>query len=124
MARSGTPPLSNNSPTTLRLKYRRLRFALNKEGAANLKFNRPVRVERERAREVLAEACSADNQLTNSNFSGEQVALGVGLEDKMPSHKYYEYFGPDYTLHVAPSNMENKNMWQQLDEILRSDQSF
>ena len=45
------------------------------------------------------------------------VALGVELEDKMPQHEYYEYFGPDYTLHVAPSNMENKNSRQVLDDI-------
>jgi histone deacetylase 1/2 len=35
----------------------------------------------------------------------------------MPQHEYYEYFGPDYTLHVAPSNMENKNSRQLLDDI-------
>nr|XP_017245115.1 PREDICTED: histone deacetylase 19-like [Daucus carota subsp. sativus] len=35
----------------------------------------------------------------------------------MPQHEYYEYFGPDYTLHVAPSNMENKNSRQILDDI-------
>lgn len=35
----------------------------------------------------------------------------------MPEHEYYEYFGPDYTLHVAPSNMENKNSRQMLEEI-------
>lgn len=45
------------------------------------------------------------------------VALGVEVEDKMPVHDYYEYFGPDYTLHVAPSNMENKNSKQMLDDI-------
>ncbi|CAL9067399.1 unnamed protein product [Musa banksii] len=45
------------------------------------------------------------------------VALGIEVDDKMPQHEYYEYFGPDYTLHVAPSNMENKNSRQQLDEI-------
>jgi len=45
------------------------------------------------------------------------VALGQELEDKMPVNEYYEYFGPDYTLHVAPSNMENKNTRQQLDDI-------
>ncbi|KAK1431561.1 hypothetical protein QVD17_08021 [Tagetes erecta] len=45
------------------------------------------------------------------------VALGVELEDEMPQHEYYEYFSPDYTLHVAPSNMENKNSRQLLDEI-------
>lgn len=35
----------------------------------------------------------------------------------MPQHEYYEYFGPDYALHVAPSNMENKNSRHLLDEI-------
>ncbi|KAG5148996.1 hypothetical protein JHK82_015877 [Glycine max] len=35
----------------------------------------------------------------------------------MPHHKYYEYFGLDYTLHVAPSNMENKNSCHLLEEI-------
>ncbi|KAK6946558.1 Histone deacetylase domain [Dillenia turbinata] len=45
------------------------------------------------------------------------VALGLEIDDKMPQHEYYEYFGPDYTLHVAPSNMENKNSRQLLEEI-------
>ncbi|KAK4488234.1 hypothetical protein RD792_003980 [Penstemon davidsonii] len=45
------------------------------------------------------------------------VALGIELEDKMPQHEYYEYFGPDYTLHVAPSNMENKNSRPILEDI-------
>ncbi|KAH9324689.1 hypothetical protein KI387_004867 [Taxus chinensis] len=45
------------------------------------------------------------------------VAVGVEIDDKMPQHEYYEYFGPDYTLHVAPSNMENKNSKQMLDKI-------
>lgn len=35
----------------------------------------------------------------------------------MPQHEYYEYFGPDYTLHVAPSNMENKNSRPMLEDI-------
>ncbi|KAL5066578.1 hypothetical protein RYX36_028315 [Vicia faba] len=45
------------------------------------------------------------------------VALGIEVDDKMPEHEYYEYFGPDYTLHVAPSNMENKNTRLLLDSI-------
>jgi histone deacetylase 1/2 len=45
------------------------------------------------------------------------VALGQELDDKMPVNEYYEYFGPDYTLHVATSNMENKNTRQQLADI-------
>ncbi|KAJ4702389.1 Histone deacetylase [Melia azedarach] len=31
------------------------------------------------------------------------VALGVELKDKMPEHEYYQYVGPEHTLHVAPS---------------------
>ncbi|XP_002963181.2 histone deacetylase 19 [Selaginella moellendorffii] len=45
------------------------------------------------------------------------VAVGVELEDKMPYNEYYEYFGPDYTLHVTPSNMENQNSAQYLESI-------
>ncbi|KAL6509916.1 Homeobox protein HD-1 [Orobanche gracilis] len=45
------------------------------------------------------------------------VALGIELDDKMPQHEYYEYFGPDYNLHVAASNMENKNSRPLLEEI-------
>ncbi|CAJ2651084.1 histone deacetylase 19-like [Trifolium pratense] len=45
------------------------------------------------------------------------VALGIELDDNMPQHEYYEYFGPDYALHVAPSNMENKNSRPLLDDI-------
>ncbi|KAH1221725.1 Histone deacetylase 19 [Glycine max] len=35
----------------------------------------------------------------------------------MSQHECYEYFGPDYTLHVSPSNMENKNSHHLLEEI-------
>lgn len=35
----------------------------------------------------------------------------------MPEHEYSGYFGPDYNIHVAPSNMENKNTQRSLDEI-------
>ncbi|MCO5550667.1 hypothetical protein L7F22_004156 [Adiantum nelumboides] len=45
------------------------------------------------------------------------VAVGEELEDKMPYNEYYEYFGPDYTLHVTPSNMENQNNRIYLEEI-------
>ena len=45
------------------------------------------------------------------------MALGVEVEDKMPPNEYYEYFGPDYTLHVQPSNMENQNHRIYLENI-------
>ncbi|XP_020532106.1 histone deacetylase 19 [Amborella trichopoda] len=45
------------------------------------------------------------------------VAVGVELQDKLPINEYYEYFGPDYTLHVGPSNMENQNSAKELAKI-------
>lgn len=45
------------------------------------------------------------------------VAVGEELDDKMPHNEYYEYFGPDYTLHVNPSNMENQNNRMYLESI-------
>lgn len=45
------------------------------------------------------------------------VAVGSEVEDKMPYNEYFEYFGPDYNLHVAPSNMENQNSRAYLESI-------
>ncbi|XP_016452681.2 histone deacetylase 6-like [Nicotiana tabacum] len=45
------------------------------------------------------------------------VAVGVELENKLPYNDYYEYFGPDYTLHVEPIPMENKNLPRDLEKI-------
>ncbi|KAH7298573.1 hypothetical protein KP509_25G049900 [Ceratopteris richardii] len=45
------------------------------------------------------------------------VAVGVEVEDKMPYNEYFEYFGPDYHLHVAPMSMENQNHRTYLDSI-------
>lgn len=45
------------------------------------------------------------------------VAVGEELEDKLPHNEYYEYFGPDYTLHVTASNMANQNSRKELDAL-------
>ncbi|CAD5163205.1 histone deacetylase 1-like [Musa acuminata AAA Group] len=45
------------------------------------------------------------------------VALHVEVNDKMPDHEYLGYYGPDYNIHVATSNMENKNSRKSLDDI-------
>ncbi|ONK81237.1 uncharacterized protein A4U43_C01F26850 [Asparagus officinalis] len=45
------------------------------------------------------------------------VAVGVEPENKLPYNEYYEYFGPDYTLHVAPSPAENKNTAKDLEKM-------
>ncbi|KAJ0985777.1 hypothetical protein J5N97_004133 [Dioscorea zingiberensis] len=45
------------------------------------------------------------------------VAVGVEPENKLPYNEYYEYFGPDYTLHIEPKNMENQNSAKDLEKI-------
>eukprot|EP00268_Persea_americana_P014716 TRINITY_DN165_c1_g1_i1.p1 TRINITY_DN165_c1_g1~~TRINITY_DN165_c1_g1_i1.p1 ORF type:complete len:469 (+),score=75.97 TRINITY_DN165_c1_g1_i1:159-1565(+) len=45
------------------------------------------------------------------------VAVGVEPENKLPYNEYYEYFGPDYTLHIEPSNMENQNSPKDLEKM-------
>ncbi|KAF3793084.1 Histone deacetylase 6 [Nymphaea thermarum] len=45
------------------------------------------------------------------------VAVGVEPENRLPYNEYYEYFGPDYTLHIAPSNMENQNSQRDLERM-------
>jgi len=56
------------------------------------------------------------------------VLLGEGdtIKDALPYNDYFEYFGPDYRLHLPVSNMENLNSREYLDrtkvqllEILR-----
>lgn len=37
------------------------------------------------------------------------VMLGDSLNDELPFNDYFEYFGPDYRLHLPVSNMENLN---------------
>lgn len=45
------------------------------------------------------------------------VAVGVEPSNKLPYNEYYEYFGPDYTLHVEPNNMENLNTPKDMEKI-------
>ncbi|KAB2609287.1 histone deacetylase 6 [Pyrus ussuriensis x Pyrus communis] len=45
------------------------------------------------------------------------VAVGVEPDNNLPYNEYYEYFGPDYTLHIAPSNMENLNTPKDMEKI-------
>ncbi|OIW18327.1 hypothetical protein TanjilG_31467 [Lupinus angustifolius] len=45
------------------------------------------------------------------------VAVGVEPDNKLPYNEYYEYFGPDYTLHVDPSKMDNLNTPKDMEKI-------
>lgn len=45
------------------------------------------------------------------------VALGVEIANELPYNDYFEYYGPDFKLHISPSNMANQNASDYLDKI-------
>jgi len=38
-------------------------------------------------------------------------------QDALPYNDYFEYYGPDYRLHMPVSNMENLNTPEYLDRV-------
>ena len=44
------------------------------------------------------------------------IALGQPLHDDIPENNYYEYYGPNFKLHLTPSNMENLNSLESLEK--------
>lgn len=45
------------------------------------------------------------------------AALGVEISNELPYNDYFEYYGPDFKLHISPSNMPNQNSTDYLDKI-------
>ncbi len=45
------------------------------------------------------------------------VALNIDIANELPYNDYFEYFGPDFKLHISPSNMANQNTPEYLDKI-------
>ncbi|XP_028406338.1 probable histone deacetylase 1-B [Dendronephthya gigantea] len=43
------------------------------------------------------------------------VALDLDIANELPYNDYFEYFGPDFKLHISPSNMPNSNQQEYLD---------
>jgi len=43
--------------------------------------------------------------------------LQTEISDQLPHNDYFEYFGPDYNLHIPTSNMENRNSAEDLEKI-------
>jgi histone deacetylase 1/2 len=48
------------------------------------------------------------------------VILGEEIADELPYNDYLGYYGPDYTLHLQPSNIENLNTQEELAGIYRN----
>jgi len=45
------------------------------------------------------------------------TALGCDIANDLPYNDYFEYFGPDFKLHIQPNNSDNKNTYEYLDKI-------
>uniref|UniRef100_A0A914NWY6 Histone deacetylase n=1 Tax=Meloidogyne incognita TaxID=6306 RepID=A0A914NWY6_MELIC len=45
------------------------------------------------------------------------VALNVDIANELPYNDYFEYYGPDFKLHIPPSNMTNHNTVEYLDKV-------
>ena len=59
------------------------------------------------------------SELIGFLFVAMQTAVAVGVEpdNKLPYNDYYEYFGPDYNLHIQPKSVENLNTTKDLENI-------
>ena len=51
-------------------------------------------------------------------FESVIVLCALLLQDELPYNDYFEYYGPDYRLHISPSNMENLNDRAYLDGVV------
>lgn len=45
------------------------------------------------------------------------LALGVDISNELPYNDYFEYYGPDFKLHISSSNAPNQNSPEYLDKI-------
>ncbi|KAH7727533.1 Histone deacetylase domain containing protein [Aphelenchoides avenae] len=45
------------------------------------------------------------------------VALDTEIANELPYNDYFEYYGPDFKLHITPSNMTNHNTPEYLDKV-------
>nr|CDS23263.1 histone deacetylase 1 [Echinococcus granulosus] len=45
------------------------------------------------------------------------IALNTEVPNDLPYNDYYEYFGPDFKLHISPSNMTNLNTPDYIERI-------
>jgi len=45
-----------------------------------------------------------------------EMVTGVCVTE-LPYNDYFEYYGPDFKLHISPSNMANQNTTDYIDKI-------
>jgi hypothetical protein len=69
---------------------------------------------------VLEFCCRMSCRTTTTLGDYHQLARCIEtlLQDELPYNDYFEYYGPDYRLHISPSNMENLNDRSYLDGVI------
>jgi len=45
------------------------------------------------------------------------VVLGQDIDENIPYNDYYDYFGPDYRLHIKPTGTENANSREYMENV-------
>nr|XP_020467150.1 histone deacetylase 2 isoform X1 [Monopterus albus] len=60
-------------------------------------------------------AVALDTDIPDEDSSVSQSPCARGWE--LPYNDYFEYFGPDFKLHISPSNMTNQNTQEYMDKI-------
>jgi len=45
------------------------------------------------------------------------IALNTEIANDLPYNDYFEYYGPDFKLHISPSNMPNQNSAEYTDKV-------
>lgn len=43
--------------------------------------------------------------------------LSITFVSELPYNDYFEYYGPDFKLHISPSNMANQNTTEYMEKI-------
>ena len=61
-------------------------------------------------------AIALNQEIPNGRFfNKKKIIIYYYLE--LPYNDYFEYYGPDFKLHISPSNMPNQNSSDYLDKI-------
>ena len=50
-------------------------------------------------------------------FPLQNLDCDILLLTELPYNDYFEYYGPDFKLHISPSNMANQNTPEYMDKI-------
>ena len=69
-------------------------------------------------------AVALNTEVPNGKFLRRSLRLSKSVDSlctfvstELPYNDYFEYFGPDFKLHISPSNMANQNAADYLDKI-------